>query len=153
MASANSANRFSTYSGAPSIHPSIAPTTSSTAVMSSNPVDSARNGLSPNTALKVSATTYSSDSVPMRSTSNASSNDARNVDIKSWAAAIDRMSDSRLDRQRFTLTGTKGDEISTNALGAKLERALGRRMSGQDAIFTRRPKQLSEKRSVEVAAQ
>ena len=45
------------------------------------------------------------------------------------------MQDERLDRQRYVMSGNKSDEVSTLALGAKLERALGRRMSSQDASF------------------
>lgn len=37
----------------------------------------------------------------------------------------------------------KTDDMSKLALGAKLDRALARRMSGQDAVF--RPKVLEEK--------
>jgi len=32
----------------------------------------------------------------------------------------------------------KSEEFSKLALGAKLERALGRRMVGQDAVFTKK---------------
>jgi len=124
----------------------------STANMSTNAASTMANS-----HLKVSATTYDAVQPIIRASSTASSNDPRSVDIKSWAAAIDRMSDSRLDRQRFIVDGQKGDEISTNALGAKLERALGRRMSGQDAVFTRRSPSHSPKISdisekMEVAA-
>ncbi|KAF4554231.1 Hypothetical protein D9617_5g071080 [Elsinoe fawcettii] len=126
--------RFSTYSGAPSLHPSIAPTMDSN---SSQPVDSARN-----TMIKIE------DKVG-RSPSTASSNDARSADLKSWAATFERMSDQRLEKQRFIPSDKKDEEISTNALGAKLERALGRRMSGQDAVFKRR--EMSEK-PVQIAA-
>jgi len=42
------------------------------------------------------------------------------------------------------LNQEKTDDMSKLALGAKLERALGRRMSGQDAVF--RPKVMSEKK-------
>lgn len=106
-----------------------------------------------NNNLKVSATTYDAAQPSInRASSVASSNDPRSIDIKSWAATIDRMTDSRLDQQRFVADSQKGDELASNALGAKLERALGRRMSGQDAVFTRRSPshspQLSEKMEV-----
>lgn len=73
-------------------------------------------------------------------------------EIKSWSAGFERMQDKRLEKQRYVMSGKKGDEISTNALGAKLERALGRRMVSQDAVFTRRPSGLPEKRNLEVKA-
>lgn len=68
------------------------------------------------------------------------------------------MQDARLQKQRYEMSGKKDDEISITALGAKVERALGRRMTGQDAVFTVRrqsmpmPVELPEKRSMEVGA-
>lgn len=86
------------------------------------------------------------------SSATLNSTDARDADIKSWSAGFERMQDERLDRQRYVMSGKKGDEVSMLALGAKLDRALGRRMSGQDAVFTRRTDTLGEKRGVEVAS-
>lgn len=76
------------------------------------------------------------------------------------------MSDERLEKQRYQLSEQKVDEINTIALGAKVERALNRRMTGQDAQFTRReslsavqpaqgqqePVELPDKRSVEIGS-
>jgi hypothetical protein len=41
------------------------------------------------------------------------------------------------------MSGNKSEEVSKLALGAKLERALGRRMTGQDATFSQRKKSIS----------
>ena len=78
--------------------------------------------------------------------SNASSTagDPKSQDIKTWNAGFDRLEDKRLVQQRYALTNEKTDDMSKLALGAKLDRALARRMSGQDAVF--RPKTLSEKK-------
>lgn len=46
---------------------------------------------------------------------------------------------------------SKSDEVSKLALGAKLERALGRRMVGQDATFSKRGV-VDEKGGLEVEA-
>lgn len=46
-----------------------------------------------------------------------------------------RLDDVRLSKQRFEPSAEKTDMIAKLALGAKLERALKRRMSGQDAEF------------------
>jgi len=73
------------------------------------------------------------------------------AEIKSWSASFERMSDRRLEKQRYIMSSTKGDEFSAIALGAKLERALGRRMTGQDAVFTRRKSAL-EKPAMEIKA-
>ena len=45
------------------------------------------------------------------------------------------MQDARLDKQRYVMSDNKGEEVSKLALGAKVERALSRRMVGQDATF------------------
>lgn len=62
--------------------------------------------------------------------------DPKTADIKSWSKGFERMQDERLDKQRYVMSGNKSEEVSKLALGAKLERALGRRMTGQDAVFT-----------------
>ena len=71
----------------------------------------------------------------MRRTPSVASSamDARSADIKELVAGLDRITDRRLEKQRFVPSGQKTDEISLNALGAKGERALGRRISEQDA--------------------
>ncbi|THW81053.1 hypothetical protein D6D17_09799 [Aureobasidium pullulans] len=120
-----------------------------------------------------STTTYDTDKIavnePRASMSTVGSADPRTQDIKSWKAGFQRMSDERLEKQRYQLSEKKDDEINTIALGAKVERALGRRMVGQDAQFTRReslsaqtpvqpaqeqqaPVELPEKRSVEITS-
>ena len=116
--------------------------------MSNNaPIDSARN-----TMIIPSKDAYNEKMPVSRATSNASSIDARSADLRQWSAVFDRMEDQRFEKQRYVVSGRKNDEIATNALGAKLERALGRRMSGQDAIFTRRHGSDLPKKSMQVKA-
>ncbi|KXL41700.1 hypothetical protein M433DRAFT_36288, partial [Acidomyces richmondensis BFW] len=91
--------RFSTYSGAPSLQPSLAPT------------------------------------FETQHSSTLASNDPKSQDLKSWSGALERMQDERLDKQRYVMSGNKSEEVSKLALGAKVERALARRMVGQDAQF------------------
>lgn len=74
---------------------------------------------------------------------SSTAGDPKAQEIKSWNAGFDRLEDKRLVSQRYALNEQKTDDMSKLALGAKLERALGRRMSGQDAVF--RPKIVSEK--------
>jgi hypothetical protein len=62
------------------------------------------------------------------------------------------MQDERLDKQRYVMSGNKSDEVSKLALGAKVERALARRMVGQDASFSVKKGLDAEKRKVEVEA-
>lgn len=98
--------RMSTYSAAPTLTPSIAPSHLSEA--------------------------------------SSTAGDPKAQEIKSWNEGFERLEDKRLAQQRYTLTSEKTDNMSKLALGAKLDRALARRMSGQDAVF--RPKVLSEKK-------
>lgn len=81
---------------------------------------------------------------PSASSTTLNSQDPRQADIKSWSQGFDRLADERLEKQRYVMSGKKVDEVSTLALGAKIDRALGRRMASQDAVFTRR-ESLSEK--------
>jgi len=53
-------------------------------------------------------------------------------------ATLARLEEPRLTNQRYVVSENKKEEISKLALGAKLERALNRRMSGQDASFTKK---------------
>ncbi|KAK7188776.1 hypothetical protein DPSP01_005676 [Paraphaeosphaeria sporulosa] len=98
--------RMSTYSTAPTLTPSVAPSHLSEA--------------------------------------SSTAGDPRAQEIKSWNEGFERLEDKRLVQQRYMLNNEKTDNMSKLALGAKLDRALARRMSGQDAVF--RPKVLSEKK-------
>lgn len=77
------------------------------------------------------------------SEASSTSGDPKSQDIKTWNAGFERLEDKRLVQQRYMLTSEKTDDMSKLALGAKLDRALSRRMSSQDAVF--RPKVLNEK--------
>lgn len=65
------------------------------------------------------------------------------AEIKELAQGLDRLKDKRLDKQRFVQSPEKVDNLSKLALGAKLERALGRRMTAQDAVMRPKPRQPS----------
>lgn len=148
--------RFSTYSGAPSLQPSLAPTfdTQTTSNRSSTqPISRASQNtyLTPQTLSEKGRMPYGNNPSAIASTSTLSSTDPKTQDLKSWSGALERMQDERLDKQRYVMSGHKSDEVSKLALGAKVERALSRRMTGQDAHFTAK-KSLSEKRNLEVEA-
>ncbi|MCJ1483214.1 hypothetical protein MMC06_003381 [Schaereria dolodes] len=108
VTSKRASNRFSTYSGVPSL-------AASDATMNTN-------------------------------TSSANS-DPRLQDLKEWTQGFERLESKRLQQQRYQPTQEKRDYLSKLALGAKVERALGRRMTSQDAIL--RPKTLTEKPSMD----
>ena len=76
-------------------------------------------------------------------TSSSPSNDSRLAEIKEWTQGFDRLEQKRLQQQRYQPTPEKTDNLNKLALGAKVERALDRRMTDQDAVF--RPKIISEK--------
>lgn len=142
---------------------------STSSTVTNNTADTAAASKAETYQTSPSATTYDSDKIavpePRASMSTVGSADPRTQDIKSWKAGFQRMSDERLEKQRYQLSEKKDDEITTIALGAKVERALNRRMVGQDAQFTRReslstqadqgqqePIELPEKRSVEISS-
>ena len=57
------------------------------------------------------------------------------AEIKQFTQGLDRLSNKKLEQQRFVPSEKKKDEISSLSVGAKLERALGRRMANQDAVL------------------
>ncbi|MCJ1254706.1 hypothetical protein MMC24_002522 [Lignoscripta atroalba] len=104
VTSKRTSNRFSTYSGVPSL--AASENTLNTNISSAN-------------------------------------GDPRLQDLKEWTQGFERLESKRLQQQRYQPTPEKRDYLSKLALGAKVERALGRRMTSQDAVL--RPKALSEK--------
>ena len=92
----------------------------------------------------------------VNTSTSSTSNDPRLQEIKEWTQGFDRLENKRLQQQRYHPTPEKSDNLSKLALGAKVERALGRRMTDQDALMKVRPKLLDEKaamgRSVSTAS-
>ncbi|KAK4951217.1 hypothetical protein LTR10_010190 [Elasticomyces elasticus] len=153
--------RFSTYSGAPSIQPSLAATldTQATSQRSSTqprhtPIHiNEKNMASSNNSQSSSAKMYSSSAATFSSATLADADPSKTADLKSWSGTLERMQDVRLDKQRYVMSGNKSDEVSKLALGAKVERALARRMTSQDATFrVKRTISDVEKRSLEIEA-
>jgi len=117
---------------------------------SSRPILASSSGNRASTRLSTySATPTLTPSIAPSHLSDASAAtcDPKSQDIKTWNAGFDRLEDKRLVQQRYTLTNEKTDDMKKLALGAKLDRALARRMSGQDAVF--RPKVLNEKKGLQ----
>ncbi|KAK7906383.1 hypothetical protein PG985_016389 [Apiospora marii] len=66
--------------------------------------------------------------------------DSAQAEIQEIGTGLDRMENKALSQQRVELSEEKTANMSKLALGAKLERALDRRMSSQDAVMRpRRP--------------
>jgi hypothetical protein len=64
--------------------------------------------------------------------------DSATAEIRDIEKGLDRMENKALAEQRVVLTEEKMLNLSKLALGAKLERALERRMSSQDAVMRKR---------------
>jgi hypothetical protein len=70
------------------------------------------------------------------------------ADIKDYSEGVERLENKPLDKQRFVPSAEKSDNLNKLALGAKVERALGRRMTSQDAVM-RKPVILDEKKALD----
>lgn len=58
-------------------------------------------------------------------------------DLRTLTSGLKRLEQPKLVNQRYAVSESKKEDMGKLALGAKLDRALGRRMVGQDASFTR----------------
>lgn len=88
------------------------------------------------TRASVRFSTYS-EAPTVRTTATTDSAVAEFQGIKRSLDRIEK-GDKRLSEQRVELDENKRVFFQKLALGAKLERALGRRMSGQDAVMRKR---------------
>jgi hypothetical protein len=66
-------------------------------------------------------------------------------EIKDIEEGLEKLENKKLASQRFVPSQEKTENLSKLALGAKLERALGRRMGSQDAVMRDRRKTVTEK--------
>jgi len=73
-------------------------------------------------------------------------------EIKDIEEGLEKLENKKLASQRFVITEQKTDHLNKLALGAKLERALGRRMGGQDAVMRVRKNTVNEKENEKVLA-
>ncbi|KAK2630327.1 hypothetical protein QTJ16_001147 [Diplocarpon rosae] len=68
------------------------------------------------------------------------SSDSAHQEIKDIKNSLLKLENKKLVTQRYVPTKEKTEHLSSLALGAKLERALSRRMGGQDAVMRERKK-------------
>jgi hypothetical protein len=81
------------------------------------------------------------------------SSDSVTAEIRPIVDGLERLRNPRLtDDQRVLLTETKSTELADLALKAKLERALDRRMTSQDAVMRPRRKSSAANALLAVAA-
>lgn len=72
--------------------------------------------------------------------------DSAQNEIGDIAEGFQRMENKALSSQRVTLSEKKTEHMSKLALGAKVERALDRRMSSQDAVMRPRGKSVLDEK-------
>ncbi|PGH32533.1 hypothetical protein GX50_04707 [[Emmonsia] crescens] len=82
--------------------------------------------------------------------SSTMTGDSRMAEIKELGAGLERLENKPLSQQRFVPTTEKTDNLNKLALGAKVERALGRRMSSQDAVMRKRTPLDDEKQALKM---
>lgn len=104
-------------------------------------IDSSRPIMAPSVRTSARFSTYSMAAPSFAPTMKTS--DTAHAEIRDIASGLDRMENKALSSQRVALTDEKTDRLGKLALGAKLERALDRRMSGQDAVMRPRPKSVA----------
>ncbi|KAI9737083.1 MAG: hypothetical protein M1834_000673 [Cirrosporium novae-zelandiae] len=94
--------------------------------------------------------TYSeAPSTEAPSTKTTDSQTHRIAEINQWEDGLERLKNKDLEKQRFTATPEKTDHMGKLALGAKLDRALERRLHGQDAVLRKKVGTFNEKVPIE----
>lgn len=90
----------------------------------------------------------------VQTTRSITSNNSEHAEITQIATGLEKLENKKLASQRFVPSETKSETLSKLALGAKLERALDRRMGSQDAVMRVKKAPAAEKMSekVEIAA-
>ncbi|KAF3760331.1 hypothetical protein M406DRAFT_358595 [Cryphonectria parasitica EP155] len=124
-------------------------------------LESARPIMAPSTRTSTRASVRYSVYSTAPTIQTTATNDSAVAEIQNIGESIERLDkgNKRLSEQRVELNTDQQTVFQKLALGAKLERALGRRMSGQDAVMRQRApskagqkKGLSEKDGEKIAA-
>lgn len=77
----------------------------------------------------------------------------RTAEIRELGNGLDKLENKKLAQQRYNASPEKTETLSKLALGAKLERALDRRLNGQDAEFrVKKPKSVETRDQEKTAA-
>ncbi|KAK4100178.1 hypothetical protein N658DRAFT_497638 [Parathielavia hyrcaniae] len=96
-------------------------------------LDSSRPFMAPSNRTSVRYSTYSMNAPSI--TPTVRSTDSVNPEIRPIVDGLERLKNPRLTDQRVHLNEEKAANFARLALSAKLERALGRRMTSQDAVM------------------
>jgi hypothetical protein len=108
----------------------------------------ANNISTPQLASKRASTrfsTYSTAPSVANTVKTSLSSASAQQEIKDIEEGLEKLENKKLASQRFVPSQEKTENLSKLALGAKLERALGRRMGSQDAVMRDRRKTATEK--------
>lgn len=65
--------------------------------------------------------------------------DSAHQEMSQIEEGLEKLQDKKLEQQRFVPSHEKTQNLGMLALGAKLDRALGRRMKSQDAVMRAKP--------------
>ncbi|ORY71327.1 uncharacterized protein BCR38DRAFT_453897 [Pseudomassariella vexata] len=104
-------------------------------------LDSARPIMAPSVASPRTSVRYSTYSMAPSLTATVQTTDSAQAEIRDIESGLARMENKALSEQRVELSEEKTANMSKLALGAKLDRALDRRMSGQDAVMRPRKRE------------
>ena len=79
--------------------------------------------------------TYSAAPSVANTVKTSLTSDSAQQEILDIEEGLEKLENPKLSSQRFVLSQERSENLSKLALGAKLERALGRRMNSQDAVM------------------
>jgi len=89
--------------------------------------------------------TYSTAPSVANTVKTSFTSDSAHQEIKDIEEGLEKLDNKKLQSQRYVLTQERSEDLSKLALGAKLDRALGRRMGGQDAVMRKKSTHDNEK--------
>lgn len=101
-------------------------------------MESSRPIMAPSLSSKRASTrfsTYSAAPSVANTVKTSLTSDSAQQEIADIGDGLEKLNNKKLASQRFVPSQEKSENLSKLALGAKLERALGRRMGGQDAVM------------------
>jgi hypothetical protein len=101
-------------------------------------LSSARNSRAFPTHRYSTYSTLAPSVAPSLATITTISSDRAQAEIQQITAQVEKLENKKLATQRYVPSREKSDDWERLALGAKLERALGRRLGGQDAVMRKK---------------
>lgn len=103
-----------------------------------NSLESSRPIMAPSLASKRASTRYSTYSMTPTLAPSLTPSMEIQQEINHITEGLEKLENKKLASQRFIPSVEKTENLSKLALGAKLERALDRRLGGQDAVMRKK---------------